>query len=129
VQAVDSKVSEVTRNISVRAQLENKDALLRPGMYADIDLILKQPEEVVAVPATAIVYSSFGNALFVIEENDEAKAVVRRVQVTTGEQRGDEIAILSGLNGDEQVVQAGVNKLQNNSPVVISEQVRLKGSE
>lgn len=129
VQAIDSKVSEATRNISVRAQLANEDALLRPGMYADIELILQQAAEVVVVPATAIVYSSFGNALFVIEENDEAKSVVRRVQVTTGEQRGDEIAILSGLNGGEQVVQAGVSKLQNNTPVAISEQVRLKGSE
>lgn len=129
VQAVDSKVSEATRNISVRAQLINDDALLRPGMYADINLILQQRAEVVVVPATSIVYSSFGNALFVIEDDDEGNMMARRVQITTGERRGDEVAISSGLNGGERVVQAGVSKLQNNSPVTISEQVRLKGSE
>ncbi len=126
VQAVDAKVNEATRNISVRAQLANEDNLLRPGMYANIDLMLDRPGEVVVVPATAIVYSSFGNALFVVEDDGKGGKMVRRVQVTTGEQRGDLVAISEGLNGDEQVVQAGVSKLRNNIPVTITEQVRLK---
>jgi membrane fusion protein (multidrug efflux system) len=126
VQAVDAKVNEATRNISVRAQLVNEGNQLRPGMYADIDLMLDKPADTVVVPATAIVYSSFGNALFVVAENEEGKMMARRVQVTTGEQRGDLVAIKSGLNGGEQVVQAGVSKLRNNSPVTLTEQVRLK---
>jgi len=126
VQAVDAKVNEATRNISVRAQLANEDNLLRPGMYADIDLMLDRPAEVIVVPATAIVYSSFGNALFVVEDDGKGGMVARRVQVTTGEQRGDQVVISEGLNGGEQVVQAGVSKLRNNIPVTITEQVRLK---
>jgi len=126
VQAVDAKVNEATRNISVRAQLANEDNLLRPGMYADIDLMLDRPADVIVVPATAIVYSSFGNALFVVEDDDKGGKTARRVQVTTGEQRGDQVAISDGLNGGEQVVQAGVSKLRNNIPVTITEQVRLK---
>ncbi len=129
VQAVDAKVNEATRNISVRAQLANEDGLLRPGMYADIDLMLDQEADIIVVPATAIVYSSFGNALFVVGKNAEAQLVASRVQVVLGEQRGDLVAVLSGLNGGEQVVQAGVSKLRNNSPVAITEQVRLKGNE
>jgi len=129
VIAIDARVNEATRNISVRAQLVNKGGLLRPGMYAGIDLLLDKSAEVIVVPATAIVYSSFGNALFIVKENDEAVITAQRVQITTGEQRGDQVAILTGLNGDEQVVQAGVSKLRNNTPVKISEQVRLKGSE
>ena len=129
VQAVDAKVNESTRNISVRAQLINEENLLRPGMYADIDLMLDQSADTVVVPATAIIYSSFGNALFVVEEDDKGSNIARRVQVTTGEQRGDQVAILKGLNGGEQVVQAGVSKLRNNSPVTVTEQVRLTGTE
>ena len=128
VQAVDAKVDEATRNISVRAALTNEDGLLRPGMYADIDLMLNQPAERVVVPATSIVYSSFGDALFVVEKNDAGDMIARRVQVTIGEQRGDLVAIRSGLSGGEQVVQAGVGKLANNSPVTIVEKTRLKES-
>lgn len=125
VQAVDAKVNEATRNISVRAQLDNKDKLLRPGMYADIDMLLDKPAKSIVVPSTAIVYSSFGNALFVIEDDAEGKKMAHRVQVTTGEQRGDLVAIVKGLNGGEQVVQAGVSKLRNNSPVTIADKARL----
>ncbi|PCJ88362.1 MAG: efflux transporter periplasmic adaptor subunit [Thiotrichaceae bacterium] len=129
VIAVDARVNEATRNISVRAYLKNEEGLLRPGMYAGIDLMLDESAEVIVVPATAIAYSSFGNALFIIKKNDEGALIAQRVQITTGEQRGDQVVILTGLKGDEQVVQAGVSKLRNNAPVTISEQVRLKGSE
>lgn len=127
VQAVDAKVDEATRNISVRAQLSNEENLLRPGMYADIDLLLNKPADRVVVPATAIVFSSFGDALFVVEKNEQGTDIAQRVQVITGEQRGEQVAILEGLEGDEQVVQAGAAKLRNNVPVSISDQPRLKG--
>jgi len=127
VQAVDVKVNEATRNISVRAQLENKMGLLRSGMYADIDLMLDQASDVIVVPTTAIVYSSFGNALFIVEKNNEGAMMTQRVQITTGEQRGDQVSILSGLKGNEKVVQAGVSKLRNNIPVTLVEKTRLKG--
>lgn len=126
VQAIDAKVNEATRNISVRAQLVNEDDLLRPGMYADIDLMLDRPADVIVVPATAIVYSSFGNALFVVEDDGKGGMVARRMSIVTGEQRGDLVVIAEGLSGGEQVVQAGVSKLRNNVPVVITEQARLK---
>jgi membrane fusion protein (multidrug efflux system) len=129
VQAIDAKVDEATRNISVRAELNNEEGLLRPGMYAAIELLLDQSAERVVVPATAVVFSSFGDALFVVETDDQGKQIARRVQVTIGEQRGDLVAVQSGLVGGEQVVQAGANKLANNTAVTISEQVRLKGNE
>lgn len=129
VQAVDAKVDEATRNISVRAQLTNEDGLLRPGMYADVDLMLNQAADRIVVPATAIIFSSFGNALFVVEEDAQGANIARRRQVTIGEQRGDQVAILTGLAGGEKVVQAGVGKLTNNSPVSINAQARLKASE
>lgn len=125
VMAIDAKVDEATRNINVRARLENRENLLRPGMYADVNLLLNEPVERVIVPGTSIVFSSFGNALFVIEKGEDDTLVARRVSVTTGEQRGDLVEVLSGLDGGEQVVQAGVSKLRNGVGVSINEQARL----
>lgn len=126
VKAVDAKVNEGTRNINVRAQMDNEENFLRPGMYADIDLMMDQAADRIVVPATAIVYSSFGNALFIVEKNAKGDFLAQRIQVETGEQRGDQVAILSGLKGAELVVQAGANKLKNNSPVSINEINRLR---
>ena len=126
VEAIEAKVDEMTRNISVRASLENEQSLLLPGMYADIYLVLAQPTERLVVPSTAIVFSSFGNSLFVVKPGENGQDVAQQVQVDTGEQRGDLVEILSGLSGDELVVQAGTNKLRNNAPVNVNEQRRLK---
>lgn len=127
VQAVDAKVDEATRNINVRAILQNDQGLLLPGMYADIHLVLDQPLNRLVVPSTAIVFSSFGDAVFVVAQDDQGNPVAQRVQVVTGEQRGDQVEILEGLSGDEEVVQAGTGKLRNNTPVVVNEENRLKG--
>ncbi len=127
VQAIEAKVDEATRNINVRAQLNNKQGLLLPGMYTDVNLVLDQPVDRLVIPSTAIVFSSFGDAVFIVEENEAGDLLARRVQVTTGEQRGDQVEILDGLLGDEKVVQAGSSKLQNNYPVVVNQQNRLKG--
>jgi len=127
VMAIDAKVDEATRNINVRAQLENSGNLLRPGMYADIKLMLNEPVVRVIVPGTSIVFSSFGNALFVVEQGENDVLMARRVSITTGEQRGDLIEVLSGLSGGELVVQAGVGKLRNGAPVAVNEQARLTG--
>ncbi|MBT8076903.1 MAG: efflux transporter periplasmic adaptor subunit, partial [Gammaproteobacteria bacterium] len=65
--------------------------------------------------------------VFIIEQNEQGQPVANRVQVVTGEQRGDQVEILEGLKGNEDVVQAGTSKLRNNTPVVVNEQRRLKG--
>ncbi|MCW8925678.1 MAG: efflux RND transporter periplasmic adaptor subunit [Xanthomonadales bacterium] len=126
VEAIEAKVNEMTRNINVRASLENEKSLLLPGMYADIYLVLAQPTERLVVPSTSIVFSSFGDSLFVVKPGEGGQQVAQQVQVAIGEQRGDLAEVLSGLAGDEMVVQAGTNKLRNNAPVSISEQPRLK---
>lgn len=127
VQAVDAKVDETTRNINVRAFLNNEQGLLIPGMYTDVNLVLDQPIDRMVIPSTAVVFSSFGDAVFVIENDEHGNPVSQRVQVITGEQRGDLVEILEGLTGSENVVQAGTSKLRNNSPVVVNQQNRLKG--
>lgn len=126
VEAIESRVDEMTRNIGVRASLANEQGLLLPGMYADIYLVLAQPTERLLVPSTAIVFSSFGNSLFVVKPGEGGQDVALQVQVSTGEQRGDLVEILTGLSGDELIIQAGTNKLRNNAPVTVNDQQRLK---
>ncbi len=119
VTALESKVDESTRTIRIRAELPNGDYRLRPGMYADVSLILGAPVPRILVSSTAVVFSSFGDALFTVDKNDKEELVARHILVTIGEQRGDFVAITSGLQGGEQVVSAGVSKLRNGMPIRI----------
>ena len=66
VSAVSPEIDRETRNFSVRGSLPNRERLLRPGMFADVVVTLPDERRVVAVPATAISYSPYGNAVFLI---------------------------------------------------------------
>lgn len=115
--ALNSALDPATRTLQMRAQLPNKNKLLIPGMFADIQVIVPSTKNVLTVPQMAIQYSPFGNTVFVVQNG---KAVQR--YVTVGEQRGADMEITRGLSDDETVVSVGGNKLQNGTAVITREQ-------
>ncbi len=118
VEAMNPRVSDATRNLRIRAVVPNADETLRPGMFGHVDVALAESNAVLVIPATAIVYSPYGNSVFIIENG-----VAKQKFVQTGPQKGDLVAIASGLDGKEQVVIAGALKLRNNMPAQIDNSV------
>ncbi len=122
--AVDARVDPNTRNVLLRAKLEESEGLL-PGMFATLEVDLGQQQEVVTVPETAMTYALQGNSVYVIENaEDEGLTAVARV-VKVGTVRDGRVAVLSGLDVGEQVVSVGQNKLYRGVKVVIDETVNL----
>lgn len=118
VIAIDPGIQIGSRSFRVRAELENESQRLRPGMFADVRVILAQDAPVITIPDTAISYAPYGDSVFVIEEKDGQHLVSRR-QIQTGKTRDGRVSVLSGLEAGEQVVSAGHNKLRNGQAVVI----------
>ena len=117
-------MDEVTRNVQVQATLENKEHLLKPGMFVNATVILPREDKTIVIPATAISYAPFGDSVFVIEKKHDEKAkqdglVLRQQFIRTGETRGDFVAVKKGLKAGEQVVSTGAFKLRNGASVVI----------
>lgn len=104
-----------------------------PGMFAAIEIAQPAQPHTIIVPSTAISYSLYGNAVYIIEKDKEGKKnkdgsdqlVVNRVFVSTGEQRGNFTVIKKGIKAGQLVVSAGEIKLQNGTPVVINNSVTL----
>lgn len=104
-----------------------------PGMFADIEVIQPTISKVLVLPSTAISYSLYGNSVFVIEKDKNGKQDdkeddilrVKRVFVTTGEQKGNYTIIKKGISAGTQVVSAGELKLQDDTRVVINNDVKL----
>jgi membrane fusion protein (multidrug efflux system) len=122
--AINSQVDEVTRNVQVQATFENKERLLRPGMFVTASVILPRMEKTIVIPATAISYAPFGDSVYVIEKKHDEKTkqdslVLRQQFIRTGETRGDFVAITKGLKAGEQIASTGVFKLRNDASVVI----------
>ncbi len=124
ITAINPDVDATTRNIRVQATLENVQEQLRPGMYATVEVVLPRQDEVVTIPATAVLYAPYSDSVFVVEEkegeNDSPPGrVVRQQFVRLGEKRGDFIAVVSGLEKGDSVVSTGVFKLRNGQAVVV----------
>lgn len=124
ITAINPEVDAATRNIRVQATLTNPDEQLRPGMYANVAVVLPAKTDVLAIPETAVLYAPYSDSVFVIEEKKDengkpAGKTVRQQFVRLGEKRGDYIAVTSGLKVDETVVSTGVFKLRNGQTVVV----------
>ena len=128
VTAVDSMVDESTRNIQIQATVPNPDGTLRPGMFVQAEVTLGPRQAVIAVPASAISYAPYGDSVFVVSdmkgEDGRSYRGVRQQFVKLGPARGDQIAVLSGLEPGDEVVTSGVFKLRNGAAVQINNSVR-----
>jgi len=132
IMALDSVINEQTRNIQVQAILTNKENKLRPGMFVQVELPLGQPRQVVPLPASAINYAPYGDSVFVVTEMKDAKGNtyhgVRQQVVKIEGSRGDQVAIISGINPGDEVVSSGVFRLRNDAPVQVNNAVKPENS-
>lgn len=68
VAAVNPEINQETRNFIVQGLLSNSARRLRPGMFAEVTVIVPQSRSVVTVPATAISYNPYGDAVYRIDQ-------------------------------------------------------------
>jgi membrane fusion protein (multidrug efflux system) len=128
VTAIDSVVDETTRNVQVQATLSNPGGKLRPGMFVQVDLAVGGSRSVITLPASAISYAPYGDSVFVLTDmkgpNGETYRGVRQQFVKVEGSRGDQVAIVSGINPGDEVVSSGVFKLRNGSAVQVNNKVK-----
>jgi membrane fusion protein (multidrug efflux system) len=118
VSAIAPGLDKGTRSVQIRARFANAKGRLRPGMFARVQTILPAQERVMTLPRESIAFNTYGDSVFLIEEQG-GKTLVRRRQVRTGAVRGDEVAIMDGLAAGDRVVVAGQVKLSNDQEVQI----------
>jgi membrane fusion protein (multidrug efflux system) len=128
ITAIDAIVDQSTRNVQVQATIPNPDGRLRPGMFVQTEIALGEGRRVIALPAPAVSYAPYGDSVFVVTDlknpNGQTYRGVRQQFVKLGGSRGDQVAILEGIQPGEEVVTSGVFKLRNGAAVQINNSVR-----
>jgi membrane fusion protein, multidrug efflux system len=124
ISAINPKVDPATRNVQVRATFKNPDRRLLPGMYARVNITVGAPERHVTLPQTAITYNPYGNTVYAVDSKTDKpdappQLTARQVFVTLGATRGDQVAVLKGINPGDTIVTNGQTKLRNGSPINI----------
>jgi membrane fusion protein (multidrug efflux system) len=148
VTTINPEVDPGTRNVRMRATVENPDGRLNPGMFASVEVEAGKAGPALVVPATSVIYAPYGDSVYLVEEakDDPAKAqpqegkqeakkpaapaakpadgkpglIARQQFVRLGERRGDYVAVPDGLQAGQLVVSNGAFKLRNGQPIMVN---------
>ena len=130
ITAISPKIDLATRNVQVQATVSNPKRQLLPGMFANVSIDVGEKKRYLTLPQTAITYNPYGSTVFVLkpgeakDDKGNAQLVAQQAFVTTGLTRGDQVAILKGLEEGQQVVTSGQLKLKNGTAVEVDNTVQ-----
>ncbi len=132
VSAINSAIDAATRTVQVRATIANDKLLLRPGMFATVDIPVGQAQDLVTLPQTAITYNPYGDTVYTVAQGKGAdgkqELIASQKFVQIGDTRGDQVAVLKGVSAGDEVVTAGQLKLRNGVSVVVNNDVQVSNS-
>jgi membrane fusion protein (multidrug efflux system) len=129
ITVINPIVDTNTRNVQIRATLNNPKHKLLPGMYVTVSITTGSAQRYITLPRTTITFNSFGSTVYRLENNGQdekgkAKLIAKQSLVTTGATRGDQITILTGVKEGETIVTTGQIKLRNGSPVTVDNSIQ-----
>lgn len=124
VTTINPEVDPATRAVRIQAKLANPGEKLRPGMFATVEVVLPATENVLVIPATAVLYAPYGDSVFVIDEKKnehtgKMEKILRQQFIRLGTTRGDFVTVAAGLKAGESVVTSGVFKLRAGMDVMV----------
>lgn len=107
IDVVDPVLDPATRSLQVIARVDNAQMRLRPGMSADIAVVLGERPEALTIPAEAVFAEGGLSFVFVVQ----ADSTVQKTSIQTGTRFRDTVEVTSGLAAGGRVVRAGHQKL------------------
>jgi membrane fusion protein (multidrug efflux system) len=137
INAINPKIDTNTRNVQVEATIPNAKRQLLPGMFANVRVNSGEENRYITLPQTAITFNPYGDTVFVVKPSDKkedkdekgnARLLAQQVFVTTGPTRGDQVAILKGIEPGTEVVTSGQVKLKNGTPLIVDNKVQPSNS-
>jgi multidrug efflux pump subunit AcrA (membrane-fusion protein) len=112
VARVSPNVSAQSRTLTVEAEVENGENLLKPGQFATVRVLLPQTDPAILVPARAVRTDNGTSRVYVIKDG-----VAHERLVATGQAEGDLIEVKGNVAADDAVATSNVEQLADGMPV------------
>lgn len=107
VYAIEPSIDPNTRTITLRAQCDNSNGKLFPGMFANIQLVLSSKADALMIPNEALEPVQGGYRVYRVKGGK-----AEQVSVTTGLRTPKAVEIVSGLNAGDTVVSSGIQSVK-----------------
>lgn len=112
----DNQIDTTTGTVKMRASFDNKDDALFPNQFVNTKLLVKTLEGVTLIPTSTIQHNGQTAFVYLIQNN---KAQIRNIKLGVAD--GGNTAV-EGINPGDVIASSSFEKLQNNSPVVVTKQ-------
>jgi len=114
IYAIEPKIDLATRSLMVRAVCPNKDEKIKPGAFAEVNLVLKESDKAIMAPTQAIIPVLKGNKIYVLKNG-----TANLVDVKTGIRNDTTIQITQGLKSGDTIITTGIMMLKPGAHVKI----------
>lgn len=105
ISRIDSRVDAATRSVALRADIANDDRALAGGMFLQVQLVLEEYRRP-AIPERALSVEGERNLVMIAQNG-----VARQVDISIGQQEGDLVEVISGLDPDARIIVTNLHRL------------------
>ncbi|KPJ88272.1 MAG: hypothetical protein AMS17_06015 [Spirochaetes bacterium DG_61] len=116
VGKVSPVVDPASRTLEVKINLENADRILKPGMFGEVDIILRRSKNTVIIPLAAVIERNGRNVVFV-EQDGRAVEVEPVLEI----REGNRISVLKGLTPGQNIIVVGQHNLSSGDRLTVTE--------
>ena len=126
ITSIDPLVDPSTRNFQAEAIVRNPGHKLLPGMFVRASVDAGGTQRYLTLPQTAITYNPYGETVFLVRNPTKpgGHSTAELAFVTLGPTRGDQVAVVKGINAGDVVVSSGQLKIKNGTELVVNNSVR-----
>ena len=108
-----------TRTLRIKAEIDNIEGLLRPGLFARMSLGVAERPNVLMVPAEALIQRAGGTSVYRVTDAEGDEGRVERISVEVGSTEGDFVEVRGTLRPGDKIVRRGHGGLANGMAVVV----------
>lgn len=113
VDVINPRASQTSRSLQARARVDNGDSLLRPGLFARIDLELGRSDSALMAPEVAVFPRGDQNFVYRITAED----TVVLTEVALGQREPGKVEVVNGLDAGDEVVTGGLQRLADGASI------------
>lgn len=119
----DTRINPSTGTFEMRAEVSNKDGLLKPGQFVRVKLLGAVRNNAIAVPQVAVMDGTQGKYVYVVDKDKDGKEIAAARPITLGDwvtvDSQNLWVVEGGLKPGEQVIVDGVAKLRPGAPIKV----------
>ena len=113
ITRISPNVNLTARTLTVEAEIQNSDGLLKPGQFATVRITQSKPEPAVMIPAKAVKTVGDINSVFIVKDG-----IAHEQFIKLGMLEGDLIQVKSGVIEGDRVIVTNLDKVRDGMPVV-----------